>query len=202
MFCEKCGTRVEDGQPFCPNCGSRLTLPSKSEAAASTPKPATQSEAKPAPRPAAKPEAKAAATLKASGPLELLALVDQNLPLLRYVQLGLLVLCFVFSLLKVFSVYGSPLNLNLGAPWLLVLGNVLYTLCVAGLALELSGKLRSRFRSLLIAAAVLALLLLYVLKWIVGYQGFGIHLTLAGWLYLLLQLVLATLSVLLVLRDK
>ncbi|MBQ2144182.1 MAG: zinc ribbon domain-containing protein, partial [Oscillospiraceae bacterium] len=24
MFCEKCGTRVDDGQPFCPNCGNRL----------------------------------------------------------------------------------------------------------------------------------------------------------------------------------
>ncbi|MBQ9373983.1 MAG: zinc-ribbon domain-containing protein, partial [Oscillospiraceae bacterium] len=23
MFCEKCGTRVDDGQPFCPNCGNR-----------------------------------------------------------------------------------------------------------------------------------------------------------------------------------
>ena len=27
MFCEKCGTRVEDGQPFCPNCGNRLAAP-------------------------------------------------------------------------------------------------------------------------------------------------------------------------------
>ena len=24
MFCEKCGAQVEDGQPFCPNCGNRL----------------------------------------------------------------------------------------------------------------------------------------------------------------------------------
>ena len=24
MFCDKCGTKVDDGQPFCPNCGNRL----------------------------------------------------------------------------------------------------------------------------------------------------------------------------------
>lgn len=27
MFCEKCGTKIEDGQPFCPNCGNRLADP-------------------------------------------------------------------------------------------------------------------------------------------------------------------------------
>ena len=27
MFCEKCGARVDDGQPFCPNCGNRMGAP-------------------------------------------------------------------------------------------------------------------------------------------------------------------------------
>ena len=44
MFCEKCGTRVDDGQPFCPNCGNRL------DAAAPTPNPAVGFAAAPAPQ--------------------------------------------------------------------------------------------------------------------------------------------------------
>ena len=24
MFCDRCGTKVDDNQPFCPNCGTRL----------------------------------------------------------------------------------------------------------------------------------------------------------------------------------
>ena len=183
MFCEKCGTRVEDGEPFCPNCGNRM----KSSAT---------------PRPAPQPQTPAPAPGKPAGNRDPLALVDQNLPLLRYGLLGLLALCFLLSLLRVFSVYGTSLGLNYGAPWLLVLGNVLYSLCFAALALELSGKSRFCSRPLFTAGTALVLLLLYVLKWIVGYQGFGIHLTLAGWLYLLLQLALCVLSVLLVLRDK
>lgn len=29
MFCELCGTRVDDGTPFCPNCGNRLSDPAQ-----------------------------------------------------------------------------------------------------------------------------------------------------------------------------
>ena len=40
MFCEKCGTRVDDGQAFCPNCGNRLAAPAAPAYANPAPNPA------------------------------------------------------------------------------------------------------------------------------------------------------------------
>ena len=31
MYCEKCGTQIEENAKFCPNCGNNLTEPSKAE---------------------------------------------------------------------------------------------------------------------------------------------------------------------------
>ena len=37
MFCEKCGARVDDGQPFCPNCGNRMGAPAPAPASGAVP---------------------------------------------------------------------------------------------------------------------------------------------------------------------
>ena len=98
MFCEKCGTRVDDGQPFCPNCGNRLAEPAAPTAPVNpgfTPAPA-------------------AAPVKAAPDLGgLLGKFNslQGLEKIFYpIVGGLLVLCFILSLLKVFSYYGGGIQ--------------------------------------------------------------------------------------------
>ena len=83
MFCEKCGASVDNGQPFCPNCGNRLGDASVSAA--------TQASAAPA------------ASLSLRDVLGKISAMQGNAKLFYAGTGGLFILCFLLSLTKVFS---------------------------------------------------------------------------------------------------
>lgn len=245
MFCEKCGTRVEDGQPFCPNCGNRLAAPAAPvppvntgapgnpgvpEGAAAPVNPGiptgsfapanpgvpTGSFAQTNPGVNPAPTGFAAAPRAPRQPLKLPALgglTDKfnSLSGLKQIYYGLtlclLAICFVFSLLKVFYVKGgTPFGLPTGASWLMVLSNVLFTLCVTFYLLDACGAFRFKWLKFFIAGSAALILFLYVIVWIAGVNVLGfttsVRLTVGGWFFLILQAALCAVSVLYIIEDR
>ncbi len=212
MFCEKCGTRIDDGAPFCPNCGNRVGA---SEAApAPEASPASSAPMGTAPvnpglnnipaAPAFQPAApRAGLKLPSCG-----GLFDKfnNMKGLGQIFYGctciLLVLCFIFSLLRLFSVYGQGISLALGAPWLLVISNILFTLCITFFLLDYFDRFSLKGLWLLIVGSAGLIFLLFLIKWIAGIEGYSVHLSVGGWFFLLFQAGLTAVSVLYLLEKK
>ena len=190
MFCENCGTRVEDGQPFCPNCGTRLGAP----AAQSNPVPTYTA---PAPRAPKAPRAPTGSILDRF----------MGMPVLNKIftlcTLGLLLIGMIMSWLKVFGhkedipagaeKFFSEAELKLlhshahlseaTGTWLLVITAILSTLAIAALILWLIGKLDTKFVFIFAAGVAGLIFLMLVIKWIAGSQGTSMHLSVAGWFW-------------------
>ena len=201
MFCENCGTRVDDGQPFCPNCGSKMPVP-EAPAAPANPAPEASVNAGYVP-----PVAPAAKTLPSFGGLLDKFNALQGLEKIYYgCTFGLLILCFILSLLKVFGVsfYGASTNFSLasGAPWLLVLSTILFTLCITFFLLDYFDKFTFKFLWYFIAGAAALIFVLFVIKWISGVEGYSVHLSVGGWFFLIFQAGLTAVSILYLLERK
>ena len=189
MFCEKCGTRVDDGQPFCPNCGNRLA-----------PAPAAPAAA---PAPARAPKAPRTPT---GSPLDRLL----GLPVLNRIfvlcTLGLLLFGMVMSWLKVlgksvsteYYKYHEHWFLHeASGSWLLLICTILSTLAIAALILWLLGKLNTRFILLFAGCVGCLLFTLLFIKWLAAPEGLdGWHLSVAGWFMLLAELGAGALGIL------
>lgn len=196
MFCENCGTRVDDGQPFCPNCGNRL--------GAATPQPtpnpgyATQpGYTAPTPRAPKTPRAPTGSILDRF----------MGMPVLNKIftlcTLGLLFLGMIMSWLKVFgksyseTFWGTTRSFHEHAylsqttgTWLLVITAILSTLAIVALVLWLIGKLDTKFVFIFAGGVAGFLFLLLVIKWIAGSDTMklingkaGMHLSVAGWFW-------------------
>ena len=201
MFCENCGTRVDDGQPFCPNCGNRLGA---APAQAPAPTPGY------APNPGyAAPPTRAPKT----PPAPTGSILDRfmGMPVLNKIftlcTLGLLLIGMIMSWLKVFghrevltlwtseTVVHEHWHLSEGTgTWLLVITAILSTLAIAALILWLIGKLDTKFVFIFAGGVAGLIFLMLVIKWIAGTSGtlpviafqkekVSNHLSVAGWFW-------------------
>lgn len=225
MFCEKCGTRVDDGLAFCPNCGNRLSVPAAQEAAPQKEAPVeAAAPSKPAqPAPAAQSAAASAGAAPASAAAASAPKKPIKLPSLggltdkfnkqkgnAQIYYGsiclLLVVCCVLSLLKVFTHSGTAFSLGFGPTWLFFISTVLFTLSITFFVLDALGKFTFRRIWLFIAMASALILILYVLVWISGVKLMGlavsVHLTVGGWFFLILQLALVAVTILYMIERK
>ena len=185
MFCEKCGTRVDDGQPFCPNCGNRLSAP----AAPAAPNPAAAAPV--APRPAARPAPSFGGLLDKFNAM-------QGLEKIFYgCTLGLLVLCFILSLVKVYSVYGTGISMAYAAPWLLVISNILFTLSITFFVLDYFDKFSFKFLWFFIAGAAALIFLMFFIDWL----SLGVSVSVGGVFFLIFQAGLTAVAILLLLEK-
>ena len=231
MFCEKCGTRVDDGQPFCPNCGTRLGA-----------QPAPAAPARPAPRPASALGGGLLANLNGMTTLKKIFVLA---------LLGLLILGLVMSWLKVLGHVDSDRVADLKAgfaiakrsgiyssselkemeeaidaahthyylheahgSWLLILTSMLSPLAIAIVVLYILGKIDNPIYLLIVAGIAATIWLLLLIKWIAGktevdeYRNkvvsthITLHLSFAGWLMLLSEMGAAALAALTFFFDK
>ena len=227
MFCEKCGTKIEDGQPFCPNCGNRLAdpvapaAPAQPEAPAAPAAPVNPemnnspagSYAAPAAPvnpglnniPAGTYAAPAAAAVKAPAapkkPLKLPALGGltdkfnsmEGLGQIFYGCIGvLLVVCFILSLLKVFTAYGATGPMYAGGAFFTTVIVVLFTLSITFYLLDAFGKFSFKWLWFFIAGAAVLILLIFFIMWL----DLGVKLSVGGWFFFLLQIGLTAVAVL------
>ena len=202
MFCEKCGTRVDDGQPFCPNCGNRL-------GAAPAANPVNAAQPVRAPR----------AALQGS---------IMGIPMNKLLFAG--GACFL-SLLGMIMSWCKPLGHSesgqhmhftlpdVGGGWLMVITTMLATLTIAALVLYLMGKATDSKILLFSGCAAGLIFILLVIKWIAGGSLFSslgdmlgsflgdelsisLHLSVAGWFMFFSELGAAALSILGFLQAK
>ncbi|MBO4211523.1 MAG: zinc-ribbon domain-containing protein [Oscillospiraceae bacterium] len=218
MFCEKCGTQIDDGQPFCPNCGNRLSTPATPESAAAPaaiPTPAASAapvnpgmsgsiSTAPAYTPAS--PGKAGLKLPSFGGLFDKFNAMQGMKQIYYgCTFLLLVLCFVFSLLKVYA-QGGSFSMASGASWLFLISNILFTVCIGLFLLDYFDKYSCKFLDLLIAGSAALILVLFIITWIAGVSVLGftssVHLTVGGWFFLIFQAGLTAVSILYILEKK
>ena len=203
MFCEKCGTRVDDGQPFCPNCGNRL-------GAAPVANPVNAAQPVRAPR----------AALQGS---------ILGIPMNKLIFAGgacfLTLLGMIMSWCKPFghSESGQHLHFTLpdvGGGWLMIITTMLATLTIAALVLYLMGKANDPKVLLCSACTAGLIFILLVIKWIAGGSLFSslgdilgslmrgsdmdisLHLSVAGWFMFFSELGAAALAILGFLQAK
>ncbi len=211
MFCEKCGTRVDDGQPFCPNCGNRLSVPETAPASAAAP--AAPADPGLGQIPGTGFVAPAPAPRKALKLPSLGGLTDKfnSLKGMKQIYYGcsfcLLILCFILSLLKVYYVKGgAAFGLATGASWLLVLSNILFTLSVTFFLLDAFGKFSFKWLRFFIAGSAVLILFLFVIVWIAGVDVFGyttsVRLSVGGWFFLIFQAGLSAVTILYILEKN
>ncbi len=178
MFCEKCGTRVDDGQPFCPNCGNRMSEGAPAEA---------QKAAAPA-RP----------VVPSAGGLLGKFNAMQGLEKIFYPIVGcLLVLSFLLSLLKVFSIGYGSVQFAYGSPFFATVITVLFTLSITFFVLDYFDKFTFKRLWFFVAAAAVVMLLLFVIVWI----DTETSLSAGGWLCLISLVGLTVTSIMLLLQK-
>lgn len=183
MFCDNCGTRVEDGQPFCPNCGKRMGG-GPSGASASAPRP-TFGNSRPV-RPAS------------SGGLlgkfnDLQGLEKIFYPIVG----GLMVLNFIMILLPIYSYYNSTFTMPYAYPFWFALILVLLTLCITFFVQDYFDKFTFKWLWFFIVGAMALIFILFVGLWIDS----KVKLSVAGWFFFIFQLGLTGCSVMLLLEK-
>lgn len=183
MFCEKCGTHVDDGQPFCPNCGNRMgETPAEAAPAA-----AAQTAARPA---------KAAPS--ADGLLGKLNAMQGLEKTFYPIVGGLFVLSFLLSLLKVFSIGYGSVQFAYGSPFFATVMTVLFTLCITFYVLDYFNQFTFKWLWFFLAGAAAVILLIFVIVWI----DCSTSLSAGGWLLLISLVALAALSILLLIEKR
>ena len=176
MFCEKCGTRVDDGQPFCPNCGNRMSeSPADAQGAAPT----------------------AGATPSVSNLINKVNSTQGLDKILQPAVCGVFVLSFLLSLLKVFSVGYASVQFAYGSPFFSTVMTVLFTLSITFLVLDFLNKYTFKWLWFFLTGAAAALLLIFVIVWI----DCSTSLSAGGWLFLISLVGLTACSVLLLLQK-
>lgn len=219
MFCEKCGTKIDDGQLFCPNCGNRLSDPAAPEAPAVPVPPvapaapvATPETAAPntEPIPGTLPNYAAAPAYQPKAPFKGLKLPScgglfdkvnekEGLGQIFYgCTFILLILCFVLSMLRVLSIpqYGT-LTLGYAAPFFTNVITILFTLSITFFVLDYLDKYSMKFLLFFIAGAMALVLLIFIIIW----ADSSFRLSVGGWFFLIFQLALTAVSVLLVIEN-
>lgn len=189
MFCENCGARVDDGQPFCPNCGNRLGAPAAKPAPAPAYNPNPGYTA-PAPRAPKAPRAPTGSILD-----RFLGMPVLN-KIFTLCTLGLLFLGMIMSWLKVYghresiTVWGSTSSYHVHwhlsegtGTWLLLITAILTTLAIVGLILWLIGKLDTKFVFIFAGGVAGLIFTLLVIKWIAGTNSISSHLSVGGWFW-------------------
>ena len=182
MFCDNCGTRVEDGQPFCPNCGKRMGG-GASNAPASAPRPAYGNS-----RP----------VRSASGGLlgkfnDLQGLEKIFYPIVG----GLLVLNFILLLLPIYSAYSTSVAMSRGYPFWTALITVLLTLCITFFVQDYFDKFSFKWLWFFVAGAMTLILILFIILWIDS----EVKLSVAGWFFFIFQLGLTGCSIMLLIEK-
>lgn len=181
MFCDNCGTRVEDGQPFCPNCGKRM-----GGAAASNASP----RASYASRPAARPSNSGGLLGKFND--------MQGLEKIFYpIVGGLLILNFILIMLPIYTAYSMTAAMGSGYPFWANLFTILFTVSITFFVLDYFDKFSFSWMWIFIVAAMGALWVLFLILWI----DVGVKMTVAGWFFFILQLCLVGASVVLMLEK-
>ena len=171
MFCEKCGTRVDDGQPFCPTCGNRLGAPEAPAAPANQAPLAYSAPA--APRPAK-------ASPSVGGLLDKYTGMSTLEKIFFPIVLGLWVLCFILSLLHTMKHFSY-------LQWSPLLGSIaiaLFTLAITFILLDYFDTFSFKWLWIFNLAAAAVVLIVFVISWIDSES----KLTAGGWIFFFLQL--------------
>ena len=192
MFCENCGTRVEDGQPFCPNCGNKMPVP-EAPAAPVNPNPAPA--AAPGYIPPAAPVKAPKATGGFFGKLNAMPMMEK---ILFLCTAGLLVTCAFLSLFRLlYNPYYGGIHLESASNFLARIITVLFTLSITFLVLDYFDWFNFKFLWFFLAGAAATIFLLFLIIWIAS----GRFLSVGGWLFLLLQSALTAAAVMLLIQK-
>ena len=188
MFCENCGTRVEDGQPFCPNCGKRMGGPAPSNAA-----PAGSGFGASAPSRPVRPVS------NSGGPLGKFSAMQGLEKIFYPIVGGLLFVCFILSMLEVYTYRETAFGMGLGPTWLYTISTIFFTLSLTFIVLDLFDKLSVSWLWIFVVAGASVIFIAFVIVWIAGVSLYGNviepKLTVGGWFYFLLQLGLVGCSI-------
>lgn len=179
MFCEKCGTRVDDGQPFCPNCGNRL--------GAAAPAQNPGFNANPI-RPSAAPAGSLLDKFNGMSGLE-----KVFYPIVG----GLLLLNFILIMLPVFKGYYETGGMGRLYPFWANLFAILFTLSITFFVLDYFDKFSFKFLWLFLVIVSALLLILFIILW----ADSECKLSVAGWFFFILQIGLTGCSVMLLLSK-
>ena len=197
MFCENCGTRVEDGQPFCPNCGNKMPVPEAPAAPAAPDNPGFDpNAAAPGYIPPAAPVQAPKSTSGIFGKLNAMSVMEK---ILFLCTCGLLVTCVLVSLFRVlYSTYtGNFYPMEAGSVFFSRIITVLFTLSITFLVLDYFDWFNLKFLWFCIAGAAATIFLLFLIIWIES----GYRLSLGGWLFLLLLSALVAATVLMLIEK-
>jgi hypothetical protein len=184
MFCENCGTRVEDGQPFCPNCGKRMGAPASNAA------PANSGYGAPASSRPVRPMSNSGGLLGKFNAMQ--GLEKIFFPIFG----GLLVLNFLLFLLPSYY-YGTTIAMSRGYPFWSALITILLTLCLTFFVQDYFDKFSFKWLWIMIAAAMVLILLLFIILWIDS----EVKLSVFGWFFFIFQIGLAGSSIMLLLEK-
>ncbi len=182
MFCENCGTRVEDGQPFCPNCGKRMGGPAPSNAA-----PVNTGYGAPAPSRPVRPVSNSGGLLGKFNAMPLLEKVFFP------IVLGLWFVCLILT----------PMHTMKGIShmqWLPLFGMLsimMATLAITFMLLDYFDKVSFKWLWLLNLIAASLVLVFFVAGWI----DIEIKPSVAGWFFLIFQVGQIVCSVFLMLEK-
>lgn len=177
MFCDNCGTRVEDGQPFCPNCGKRMG----GAAANASPRASYAS------RPVARPSSSGGLLGKFN---DMTGLEKIFFPIV----LGLWFVCLILT----------PMHTMKGIShmqWLPLFGMLsimMATLSITFILLDYFDKISFKWLWLLNLIAAALVLVFFVVGWI----DIEIKPSVAGWFFLIFQVGQVFCSVMLMLEKK
>lgn len=204
MFCENCGTRVDDGSPFCPNCGNKMPVPEAPAAPAAPEAPAAPAapvnpgfdpNAASGYIPPAAPVQAPKSTGGLFGKLNAMPMMEK---ILFLCTAGLLVTCAFLTLFKLlYASYYGGVFLESASNFFARIITVLFTLSITFLVLDYFDWFNLKFLWFFLAGAAATILLLFLIIWIAS----GIRLSVGGWLFLLLQIGLTVAAVMLLIEK-
>lgn len=177
MFCDNCGTRVEDGQPFCPNCGKRMG----GAAANASPRASYAS------RPVARPSSSGGLLGKFN---DMTGLEKIFFPIV----LGLWVVCLILTMLHTNKFGGSYFQWS---PLLGIVAIASFTLAITFIVLDYFDWFNFKWLWLCNLIFAVVVLIVFAAVWGDSYGG----LTAGGVIFFILQIGLCACSALLMIEK-